>query len=99
MMEQVAIGQKAAIERITTIVEVLMPTKPLFQEALDAAQTIQMLSDLVLKNASPEDVMAMSADRLSKILCNVMVIEATAGMLNDLTPEQIAIFDAAVAGR
>ena len=98
-MEQVAISKEAVIERITTIVEALMPTKPLFQEALDSSKTIQTLSDLVLEESSPEDVMAMSADDLKTLLHEAMVLEAVSGTLNELTPEQMEIFDAAVTGR
>ena len=98
-MEQVALGKEAVVNRITTIVETLISSKPPLQEKLEPAKTIQMLSDLMLANSSPEDIMTMPVERLSKILQNVMTIEATAGMLNDLTPDQMAIFDAAVMGR
>ena len=98
-MEQVAIGKEVAIERITTIFEALMPTKPLFQEALDSTTTLQTLSDLLLAESSPEDVMAMPADDLKTLLHEAMVLEAVSGTLNELTPEQMEIFDAAVTGR
>ena len=98
-MEQVALGKDVVIERITTIVEALMLTKPLFQEELESAQTIQVLSDLLLADSSPKEVIAMPVDDLRTLLHDAMVVEAVSGTLNELTPEQREIFDMAVAGR
>lgn len=98
-MEQVAMGKDAVIERITTIVEALMPTKPLFQEELEPAQTIQVLSDLLLADSSPKEIIAMPIDDLRTLLHDAMVVEAVSGTLNELSPEQMKIFDMAVAGR
>jgi len=98
-MEQVAMGKDAVIERITTIVEALMLTKPLFQEELESAQTIQVLSDLLLADSSPKEIIAMPIDDLRALLHDAMVVEAVSGTLNELSPEQREIFDMAVAGR
>ncbi|WP_442946733.1 hypothetical protein [Nostoc sp. NZL] len=38
-------------------------------------------------------------DDLTDRIDSILILEAVSGTLNDLTPEQIAIFDAAVEGR
>ena len=48
---------------------------------------------------SPEEVREIQEDDLIRRIDKILVLEVVSGMLNDLTPEQIAIFDAVVEGR
>ncbi len=48
---------------------------------------------------SDEELEAISNSELRERINSVLVLEAVSGTLNDLTPEQINIFDEAVEGR
>jgi hypothetical protein len=48
---------------------------------------------------SPEEMRTIKEHDLTRRIDKILVLEAVAGTLNDLTPEEIAIFDAAVAGK
>lgn len=98
-MQEVSEEKDALISRISVIVENLMQRKNLMQEKLDKAETIQILSTLFEEILSPEELRAITDDDLTDRIRSIMVLEAVAGTLNDLTPEQMEIFDAAVEGR
>lgn len=53
----------------------------------------------LLEKFSLEDMRAISEHELTRRIKKIMTLEAVSGTLNDLTPEQIEIFDAAVEGR
>ncbi|MBC6422997.1 MAG: hypothetical protein GDA43_18505 [Hormoscilla sp. SP5CHS1] len=53
----------------------------------------------MLESWSPEQVMEIPDDELTDIMKDIMVFQAMSGLLADLTPEEMEIFDAAVAGR
>ena len=91
-------NKEIAIDRISTIVETLLKSKILFQK-FKKAEMIELFSNLMLKNRSPEQLMEMSNDQLTSIINDIMVVEAVSGTLNDLTPEEMKIFDAAVEGK
>jgi hypothetical protein len=48
---------------------------------------------------SPEAMRGIKEHDLTRRIDKILVLDAVAGTLNDLTPEEIAIFDAAVAGK
>jgi hypothetical protein len=84
--------------RIAPIVNDLFESNSFFQEKLDKTEIIQHLTDL-FKKYSLEKFTAINNEDLTRRINFVMVVEATAGMLSDLTPEEMEIFDAAVEGR
>ena len=84
--------------RISDIVSNLIQSKSIFKE-FDPAEMSKMLSDGMLETWSPEQVMEIPDDELTDIMKDIMVFEAMSGLLADLTPEEMEIFDAAVAGR
>jgi len=89
-------GEKDAINsRISARVDNLIQSKSLF-ERLDKAGIVKLLSTLVEKNLSTEQLRAISDEELTRRIKKIMVIQTVAGTLNDLTPEQMEIFDAAV---
>ncbi len=97
-MQEVSGKKDALISRISAIVDKLIQGNSLFQEKLDKDEIIKLLLSLFEK-FSPEEMRAIPDDELTDRIDSIMVIEATAGMLNDLTPEEMQIFDAAVEGR
>jgi len=98
-MIQVSTAKDAALSRISAIVEELIKTNTLYQEELEKNELMQIFSDLLDRVVEPEEIISLGGERLTKRVKGVMASEATAGMLLDLTPEQIEMFDAAVEGR
>ena len=84
--------------RISEIVSNLIQSKSIFKE-FDPDEMSKMLSDGMLETWSPEQVMEIPDDELTSIMKDIMVFKAMSGLLADLTPEEMEIFDAAVAGR
>lgn len=97
-MQEISEERDALLSRISTIVDKLIQSKNLFQR-LNRSEMIKLLLTLVKENLSTEQLRAIDDDELTHRIKTVMVIEAVAGTLNDLTPEQMEIFDAAVEGR
>ncbi len=87
----------AVLARISPIVDNLMQSESLFQK-LDKDELLEIFATL-LDKVSPEDIMSLDEAELSRRVDGVMTVEATAGILNDLTPEQMEMYDAAVEGR
>lgn len=86
------------INRISPIVEKLFQSNSLYQVKLDKQEMIEMLVSL-FGEFSPEEMKAISDNQLTNRIDKILVLEAVSGTLNDLTPEQIKIFDEIVEGR
>jgi len=97
-MTQVYVAKDTVISRISGIVDKLMQGEDLFRERLDKNEVMQIFSSL-LERVSPEKLLSLDDSELTARVDRVMVREAVAGTLNQLTPEQMKIFDAAVKGR
>ncbi|GAA6615462.1 hypothetical protein [Scytonema sp. NUACC26] len=97
-MHEVYSERNVAIVRISMIIEKLIEDKSLYREKLDKEGMIQHLAKFVDK-FSPEYVKSLPDDELINIIDSILVIEAVAGTLNDLTPEQVKMYDEAVEGR
>ncbi len=97
-MYEVSQEQDIFLVRIAPIVNDLFESNSFFQEKLNKTEIVQHLIDL-FKKYSLEEFTAIDNEDLKRRINFVMVVEATAGMLSDLTPEQMGIFDAAVEGR
>jgi hypothetical protein len=65
---------------------------------LDKYEMTEMLINL-FSRFSPEAMRGIKEHDLTRRIDKILVLDAVAGTLNDLTPEEIAIFDAAVAGK
>ena len=72
-----------------------MQKEYLFRERLDKNEIIEVFSNS-LERISPEELVSLDDGELTARIDRVMVREAVAGTLNELTPEQMEIFDAAV---
>ncbi|QLE40980.1 hypothetical protein FD723_11305 [Nostoc sp. C052] len=97
-MQEVSEKRDIAIARLSKIVDKLIQNNNLYQERLDKQEIIQHLVNL-LDKFSPEFINALSERELTDRIDSILVIEAVSGTLNDLTPEQIEMFDAAVERR
>lgn len=97
-MTQVYVAKDTVISRISGIVDKLMQGEDLFRERLDKNEVMQIFSSL-LERVSPEKLISLEDSELTARVDRIMVREAVAGTLNQLTPEQMKIFDAAVEGR
>ena len=97
-MQEVFSYHQELINRISPIVENLFQGNSLYQVKLNQREMIQMLVELFGK-FSLEEMSEIKDDDLTDRIDSILILEAVSGTLNDLTPEQIAIFDAAVEGR
>ena len=88
--------QESMKTRIEKIVAILMEERPLFKEELNAEEMIQHLCNIFQKNLSVEEFNLMEDQDLKKRCSGILSVEILSGLLDDLTPEQIAIFDEAV---
>lgn len=101
-MENIATVKDTETARISAMVERLMQSDRLYQESLDKSETIKLVVSL-FENKTPEEkrkpLDKLDDEELTDIIDFAMTISATAGMLDDLTPEQMERFDTAVEGR
>ncbi|NER20698.1 MAG: hypothetical protein F6J86_36565 [Symploca sp. SIO1B1] len=98
-MTKSTIEKDAIAARISRIVENLMESDRWFREKLDLEEIVNYISDLAKAKFSPEQLQAIDDEDLSERIDKIMVTHAVGGMLDDLTPEEMEIFDAAVEGR
>ena len=85
--------------RIANFVKKLMPSRSIFQERLNEAEMIKIVIKMFTDEIPEEKrrpVELIENAELEKIIYNVMILESVAGTLNDLTPEEMAIFDETV---
>ncbi|MBD2447927.1 hypothetical protein H6G76_12205 [Nostoc sp. FACHB-152] len=97
-MPEVANYHQKLTSRIIPIVQKLFKRNSLYLVKLNQQEMIEMLVDLFGK-FTPEEMQEIQDDDLTDRINSILVLEAVSGTLNDLTPEQIAIFDASVEGK
>ena len=97
-MPTLIIEKDLITEKITPIVDKLIPTKSLFQERLNQTEIIEDLAKSFRKHYTNSEFMSIPDDELYEIIHDVMIIDATSGILNDLTEEQLRMFDESVGG-
>ncbi|MGB5769646.1 MAG: hypothetical protein WBM32_07220 [Crocosphaera sp.] len=90
------VQRESIIKRIEPVVAILMEERPLFKEELNYPEIVKHLSKLFAENLSFEEFSAISDQSLKKRCSGIMSTELIAGMLDDLTPEEMAIFDEAI---
>ncbi|MBE9248451.1 hypothetical protein IQ226_04435 [Dolichospermum sp. LEGE 00240] len=98
MQEQLTDYQQELTERISHVVDKLFRGSSFYMVKLDQYEMTEMLIEL-FSRFSTEEMRAIKEHDLTRRIDKILVLEAVAGTLNDLTPEEIAIFDAAVAGK
>ncbi|MFM7406368.1 MAG: hypothetical protein ACKO3K_06820 [Cuspidothrix sp.] len=90
------IQQESMKTRIEKIVNILMEERPLFKEELNPEEITQHLCNVVQHNLTNEQFHQLSDEKLKEHSSFVMSTQMLSGLLDDLTPEQIALFDEAV---
>jgi hypothetical protein len=94
-MQEVSSYHQELTNRISPIVEKLFKSNSLYLVKLKKWEMMEMLVDL-FGRFSPEEMRAIKDDDLTCRVDSILVLEAVSGTLNDLTPEQIKMYDEAV---
>jgi hypothetical protein len=86
-----------ALYRISKIVDKLVAEKADFKK-VDKTRMLQFISNLI-KKWSPDKLSSITNDELRQRIEKILLIEATAGILNELSSSQMQSFEAAVKRR
>ncbi len=97
-MTQVDREYKIVFSRIPEIVADLLRGDRMF-ERLEKDEMIECISVTLKKYLSPEEILAIDEVELTRRIDKLLAIEVMYRLLDDLEPEQIEMFDAAVSGR
>jgi hypothetical protein len=73
-----------------------MEERPLFKEELNPEEMIQHLCKIFDKNVSIGEFYMMEEEDLKNRCSGILSVQMLSGLLDDLTPEQVAIFDEVV---
>lgn len=95
-MIHTSVKEQTTYKRISAIVENLIANNSVYQERLDQQQMIERMYELFTQPNLGDDVETIADDDLSQRINKILAVEAISGLLNDLTPEEMAIFDEAV---
>ncbi|KZL49460.1 MULTISPECIES: hypothetical protein [Cyanophyceae] len=95
-MPEISFQTEPAFKRISAIVEDLIANNDLYQERLDKQQITNYIFDLFSEADTAPDIDQINQEDLNKRINGILVLHALAGTINDLTPEEMAIFDEAV---
>lgn len=83
-------------QRLEKTVTILMEERPLFKAELNFAQIVEDLYNVVMRNLTINQFQELSDQELKENCSFVMSTKLISGLLDDLTPEEIAIFDSAI---
>jgi hypothetical protein len=97
-MQEVSNYTQELTNRISPIVDKLFKGSSLYTVRLKKQERKEDLVNL-FGELSPEDFRAISDHELTRRIGKLLALEAISGTLNDLTPEQIKIFDESVEGK
>ena len=89
------INHQSNYQKLPEIVKTLIDNNPLYQENLDREKMIANINRTFDPVAVP-DVNNISQGELTKQIKSILSLHLVSGMLNDLTPEQMQIFDESV---
>ncbi|OJJ19775.1 hypothetical protein BI308_21315 [Roseofilum reptotaenium AO1-A] len=88
--------QESIVKKIEDVVSILMEERPLFKEDLNYSEMVNLLVRLAQENLSFEEFNSMLDTELKEHCSFVMATEGLSKIGQELTPEQMAIFDEAV---
>ncbi len=97
-MYEVSQEKDVFLVRISRIVDNLIDSNSFYQEKLDKNEMVLDLVDL-FKKFSLKEFATIEDEDLTHRIDRILVTHAVSGTLNDLTPEQMKMFDEAVEGR
>lgn len=89
------INYQSNSQKLTEIVNKLIDANPIYQENLNRQEMIDLINRTFDLVAVP-DLHRISQEELTKRIKRILSLHLVAGMLNDLTPEQMKIFDESV---
>jgi hypothetical protein len=96
-MQEISNYKQELIDRISPIFERLFKSNSLYIVKLKKGEMLEILVEL-FGQFTPEEMRAIPDNELTRRITKLLTLEAVSGTLNDLTPEQINIFDEAVEG-
>ena len=89
------INHQSNYQKLPKIVRTLIDNNPPYQENLDKQAMIANINRTFDPVAVP-DVNSISEEELTKRIKRILFLHLVSGMLNDLTPERMQIFDESV---
>jgi len=95
-MNNISLKEATNFKRISAIIKYLIANNSVYQERLEQDKMIQKMYELFTKPNSGDDVDTIAEDDLTERISKMLAVEAISGLLNDFTPEEMAIFDEAV---
>lgn len=93
-MTQITNNYKSS-QKLTEIVENLIDNNPIYKENLDLQKMIEVINQTFTPVSVP-DLHTISEEELTQRIKRILSLHLVLGMLNDLTPEQMKIFDESV---
>lgn len=96
-MSNTSIQEQKTYKRISAIVENLIANNNVYQDRLEVDKMIQKIYNLFTQPNSGDDINTITEDDLTERISKILAVEAISGLLNDFTPEEMAIFDEAVS--
>ncbi len=95
-MNNTSLKEETAFKRISAIVKKMIANNSVYQERLTQDKMIQKIYELFTKPNSGDDIDTIAEDDLTERISKMLAVEAISGLLDDFTPEEMAIFDEAV---
>ena len=97
-MTQASTEKNTVLKRISEMIDQVMENDSLYQEELDRDELIETFSK-ILDRVSPQILLPLNDEQLKERVDRVMSTELLWTTPNDLTPEEIEMFNAVVEGR
>ncbi|MDJ0676905.1 MAG: hypothetical protein QNJ36_16250 [Calothrix sp. MO_167.B42] len=97
-MQEVTSYHQELLNRISPIVEKLFKSNSLYLVKLKKQEMMERLIELFGK-FTPEEMKTIQDEELTRRIDKILVFEAVSGTLNDLTPQQMTMFDESVEGK
>lgn len=97
-MQDVSTYNQELYNAISPIVDKLFKSSSLYTVKLNKRAMIDMLVELFGK-FTQEEMRAISEHDLTRRITKILTVEAVSDTFNDLSPEQIKMFNEAVEGR
>jgi hypothetical protein len=91
--------KQKALHRISTIVDQVFEDNEIYREEINKTEFMQHMANQFNNGLSPEKVISISSERLTRIIQQHIAYELLGMLLDGLTPEQIRLFNEAVERR
>ena len=88
--------QSRLVHRVASIIDNFLKHESLLED-LNRDEMVQYLVNLLTEKFSASELKAMPDESLSRKIRRVLGVQAMAGLLKDLTPEQMAEFESVMA--